>query len=195
MAGYKQHQLLKSVHFALFQLSSPWISCLPFLLLFLLLLRQQLVAFKISSESVKNVSNIPVGSCLMNSSAQLGKALELLGTHFGISPWNYWDSWKVALKLLLASVQDIWKVFTIVKTHCDLNKPCFCLLFILKAAWMIHFSIWFYSFSACTVCWPDWQLILNSSLQNFFMFFKTDHFLDIVGRSWNEWFIHFKKGL
>ena len=36
------------------------------------------------------------------------------------SPWNDWYSWKAALQLLLASVQDIWKVSIILKTQSDI---------------------------------------------------------------------------
>ena len=78
-------------------------------------------------------------------------------------------SWKAVLQVLLAIVQDIWKVSTIVKTHYDLQKPCFCQLVILKAAWIIHIEIWFHSVYACSrsdsLC-QSVGLILNSSLLN-----------------------------
>ena len=88
-------------------------------------LKRELVWFRQCHFLATHFSNIPVRFSLRNRHAQTW-SLQIMLPNFRLwflacSRWNYRDSWKAALQLLLASVQNIWKVSTIIETHCDLE--------------------------------------------------------------------------
>ena len=68
----------------------------------------------------------------------------------GCSPWDYWDSWKAALQLLLASALLAFKTSKKSLSSSGrtmiLKKTCFCQQFILSLDHLRR--VWFHSYSA-----------------------------------------------
>ena len=75
-----------------------------------------------------------------------------------------------------------------VEMHSDLTnkEPCFCMLFILMAAWIIHVKIWFHSYSTCQQYLEGYSFYLNLDQQ-------TEETVEILKS--NKSFIPFNKGL